>query len=188
MTIQLGFNIADIIALVVVLIGLYFGYKRGLSGQMALVLTGLAVCASLVNGLAPCREWLTTRFAMPADLARMAAILILVIIPVSTIMLLYSLLRFVLKITFTTWIDRLGGALAGALTAAGVVVLVFMLVNVLPDSQRPAKMGPESWVTRNVIGAEADLIKNITHRVQTGETILEQAREKQTSRREKWEN
>jgi len=188
MTDHLGLNIADLVALLIVLIGLIVGFKSGLSSQMAVFMTALAVWAALVNGLDPCRTWLASRFAMPPGLAQMAALLILIVTPICTVLLLYSLLRYVLKITFTTWIDRLGGAVAGALTAAGIVGLVFMLVNVLPESKRPAAMGTESWITRNVIGAETNLIERLSERVQSGENLIEKAREERANRREKWEN
>lgn len=187
MTDSLGINLADIIALIAVLIGIAIGFRQGLSAQMAMLLMGLSVWAALVNGLNPCRDWLAVRFAMPADLARIAAIIVLTIIPLLTIALLYVLLRFVMKITFTTWVDRIGGAVAGGLTTAGIVALVFILVRAMPPAKQPQLMQDKSWISRQVSGVQTQLIQNIISEVNKGETVIEKAREERAGRRERWE-
>ena len=182
-----GFTIADIIGLVVILIGIIMGFRQGLSGQMAMVFSGLSVAAALVNGFTPTRDWLVSQFAMPPELARIAALLILVVIPILVIVLLYTLLRYLLKITFTTWIDRLGGAIAGGLTSAGLVLLVFMILNYLPEEHCPAAVGQRSWIAREVLGVETQLIQRVSARFEKGEDLIENARKERAGRREKWE-
>jgi uncharacterized membrane protein required for colicin V production len=184
---NLGFTIADVIGIVVILIGVIMGFRQGLSGQMAMVLSALSVTAALVNGFTPTRDWLVSQFAMPAELARLATLILLVVIPILTIMMLYALLRYMLKITFTTWVDRIGGAIAGGLTTAGLVLLVFVIFNVLPEDHRPVAIGQQSWIAREVLGAENDLIKKLTSRVETGEGIIQKARQERAGKREKWE-
>ncbi|MEI8139734.1 MAG: CvpA family protein [bacterium] len=182
-----GFTIADIVGIMVILIGIIAGFRQGLSGQMALVLSGLSVAAALVNGFTPLRDWLVYQFSIPAELARLAAFLMLVVAPILAVMLLYALLRYLLKITFTTWIDRLGGAMAGGLTSAGIVLLVFMAFNYLPADQCPAAVGQRSWISREVLGAETQLIHRLSSRVEKGEGIIENARKERAGKREKWE-
>ena len=187
MSSQWGFNIADVIALITSLIGIGIGFRQGLSAQMAILLMALSVWASLVNGLDPCRDWLALRFAIPAELARMGAVIILVVVPLLVVTLLYTLLRYVLKITFTTWIDRLGGAIAGGLTATGIVLLVFLFLNYLPPQHRPVAIGPQSWIGREVVGVETQLVNSIVARVGKGTNVISQARERHAGQREKWE-
>lgn len=182
-----GFTIADLIGVAIILIGIILGFRQGLSGQMALVLSGLSVTAALVNGFIPTRDWLLSQFSMPAELARLAAFLLLVVIPILIIMLVYALLRYMLKITFTTWIDRIGGAIAGGLTSAGIVLLFFMIFNFLPAEQCPSEVGKHSWIAREVLGVETQLIQKLSSRVEKGENIIGEAREKRAGRREKWE-
>jgi uncharacterized membrane protein required for colicin V production len=182
-----GFTIADVIGIIIILIGVIMGIRQGLSGQMALVLTALSIAAALVNGFIPTRDWLVSQFAMPAELARMITLMLLVVIPSLAIMLLYALLRYMLKITFTTWIDRLGGAIAGGLTTAGLVLLVFVIFNFLPEDHRPAAVGQHSWIAREVLGAENQLIQKLTSRVETGEGVIQKARNERAGKREKWE-
>lgn len=184
----LGFNLADIIAAVAILVGLVLGFKQGLTAQMALFLMALSVWAAIVNGFDPCRDWFAGYFAMPLDLARIAALICLVTIPLLVIALLYMVLRFVMKITFTTWIDRVGGALAGGITATGIVLLVFILLNALPDDQRPVVTGPQSWISRHLAGVETELMGRLTNSVDKGGNVIEKAREARAGRRERWEN
>jgi len=182
-----GFTIADIIGVVVILIGIIMGFRQGLSGQMALVLSGLSVSAALVNGFTPTRDWLVSQFAMPVELARLAALIILVVIPILIVMILYKLLRFMLEITFTTWIDRLGGAIAGGFTSAGLVLLIFMIFNYLPANRCPEEVGQKSWISREVLGVESQLVQRLSSRVEEGENLIDKARQARAGKREKWE-
>lgn len=182
-----GFNIADVIALIMIVIGIGVGFRHGLSAQMAVLLIALSSWASLANGFEPCRNWLVSQYALPPELARMATLVILITIPVIVVALLYSLLRFVLKITFTTWIDRVGGAVAGGITTAGIVLLVFLLLNYLPPERRPDITGTQSWIGREVIGVETQLVQTLSARLDKGTNALERARAKHAGQREKWE-
>lgn len=182
-----GVTIADYIGGGVIVLGILLGFRKGLSGQMALILSGLSVTAALINGFIPTRDWLVCQFALPPELARMGALLVLVVIPIGIIMLLYAFLRYLFKITFTTWIDRLGGAIAGGFTSAGLVLLVFLILNYLPADKRPAAVGKTSWISREVLGIETQLIHRISTRVESGENIIQKARRERTGKREKWE-
>ncbi len=182
-----GFTSADVIGLAVVVIGIILGLKQGLSRQMALLLSGFSVAAALTQGFAPTHHWVVTHFTTTPDLARITTFLILVVIPIMIIMLLYAILRYLLKITFTTWVNRLGGAIAGGFTAAGIVLLCFMIFNYLPPEKCPAAVGQQSWISREVIGVETQLITQLTSRVETGESIIKKARTERAGKREKWE-
>jgi uncharacterized membrane protein required for colicin V production len=187
MTDSLGLNAADIIAFIAILIGIGVGFRQGLTAQMAIFLMALSVWAALVNGFVPCRDWFAAQFSMPLDLARIAALISLIVIPLLIIALLYSVLRYVMKLTFTTWIDRVGGAVAGGITAAGIALLIFILLNTLPPEKRPDITGEKSWIYRQVAGVETQLIDRIITRVNKGENSLLKAREARAGKREKWE-
>lgn len=187
MTDSIGFNLADILAFIAILIGVGVGFRQGLTAQMAMLLMALSIWAAMVNGFVPCRDWFSSHFGMPADLARIAAIISLILVPLLTVALLYALLRYVMKITFTTWVDRIGGALAGGITTAGVVLLAFILINALPHEKRPEITGEKSWIYRQVAGVETQLLDSILNRVNEGESLIEKAREARAGKRERWE-
>lgn len=187
MTDSFGFTLADIIALVAVVIGLVTGFRQGLSGQMTVLLTFLAIWLCLTHGYDLCHNWLILHFKLAPKNAAIAARFILVAIPLLSGMLLFLLLRYLFKITFTHWVDRIGGALAGGITAIGIVILVFMLLSTLPPEQRPEAIGNRSWIEREVIGTETQFVQTIMSRVEKGESLIEKARAAKAGKREKWE-
>ncbi len=184
---NMGFTVADIVGALIILFGIIMGFRQGLSGQMALVLSALSVAAAFVNGFTPTRDWLISQFSMPTELARLATLVILVVIPILIVILLYSLLRYLFKITFTTWIDRFLGAIAGGVTSAGIVLLIFMVFNYLPPENCPKALGQGSWISREVIGAETQLVQRLSTRVEQGENIIKNARKERAGKHEKWE-
>jgi len=182
-----GFNIADVAAMAAIVLGIIIGFRQGLSGQMTILLTALAIGFSLVKGFDPCKHWLLTHMTITPDTAGVLTRVILIVVPLLVGMLLYLLLRYLLKITFTTWVDSIGGALAGGVTAAGIVLLVFILINSVPADKRPAIFGNSSWISREVIGGEAQVVQEILSRVEKGESMIDKARKEHAGKREKWE-
>jgi uncharacterized membrane protein required for colicin V production len=187
MTAELGINAADGLAIGAVLIGAIIGFKHGLSTQLVVLIALLAIGATLLNGFGPCQAWLATEFGMPAHLARIASLALLIVIPLATVLLVYALFGVLMRLTFTSWFDRVGGAIAGALTTAGVVALAFLLLNVLPSRARPVVTARESWIGRRVMGVETQLVQTLETRVKTAEDTLQKARARRTGKREKWE-
>ncbi|MEI8120660.1 MAG: CvpA family protein [bacterium] len=182
-----GFNIADVAAMVFIAIGLIIGFRQGLSGQMTILLTALAIGMAFVKGFAPCRDWLINSMAFSRETADVWARVLLIALPLLAGILIFLLLRCLLKITFTTWVDRIGGALAGGTTAAGIVLLVFILLNSIPAEKQFAVFGNSCWISREVIGGETHVIREIRSRVEKGESLIEKARREHAGKREKWE-
>jgi uncharacterized membrane protein required for colicin V production len=183
-----GFNSADVLACIAIIIGIVIGFRQGLSGQMTILLTALGIGFAMLHGFIPCRDWLMSHFALSPDAAGLMARVILVVVPLLAGMLIYLLLRHLLKITFTTWVDRIGGAIAGGVVATGVVLLVFILLNTIPAAKRPALVNDTSWINREVIGGETQFIREVISRVEKGESMIENARETHATKREKWDN
>lgn len=184
---EINMNVADWLALGAILIGAIVGFKRGLSTQLVILVSLLLIGAALVNGFAPCREWLVTEFGMPANLARMASLAILILIPLATVLIIYAIFGVLMRLTFTSWFDRIGGAIAGALTTTGIVAMVFLLLNILPSNARPMATARESWLGRHVMGIETQLVQKLEARVKTTENAIQKARAEKTGKREKWE-
>lgn len=178
------FNVADMLAAILVAVWTLVGLKKGLSGQIAFFIAGLAVVASLYFGFTPCQEWLVKRFLMPAQLARLVSFVALIGIPLLAVLLIHSAAGYVVKVTFTTWVDRLCGAIAGCLSACVFVALVFVLLNVLPRDIRPASFGRQSWVGRHVLGLEDKVVDVIESKLQNTRNAIDEERQKRTAERE----
>lgn len=186
-TLPAQFNYADYLAIALVTVWTLFGFKKGMSGQIAFFLAGIAVVLSLYFGLVPGRNWLMQRFALPHEIARIVAVVVLVTIPLVAVLLIHSVAGYVVKVTFTAWVDRLCGAAAGCFTACVFVALVFVSLNVLPERIRPAAAGQASWIGRHILGAESAVTRAIGLKMNDTRGVIEQAREQRTSKREKWE-
>jgi uncharacterized membrane protein required for colicin V production len=181
------FNFVDGIALGIILIWTVIGFRQGLTGQIAFMLTGLIVVAVAVNGFTPCQEWILKRFSLPVELARMLALALVLIVPLVTVLIVYHLMDYVLKVTFTKWMDRLGGAVFGMVSAVAFVILAFLLLNLLPANLRPPGVGSESWIGRRLVGVEGELAQKIESRIKETRTEIQDARQTRAGRREKWE-
>lgn len=182
-----GFNYADIAAALLILVWTIFGLKKGMSGQIAFFLAGITVLLSLYFGYVPMRDWLVQKYSMTADLARITAIMGLVVCPLLAILLIHAIASQVVKLTFTAWVDRLSGAIAAFFTACAFVLLVFVLLNVLPENMRPDSTGESSWIGRKVLNAKSVAMRRMGTGMNTTRNALEKARDEHTSRREKWE-
>jgi uncharacterized membrane protein required for colicin V production len=181
------FNVVDYIALGIILIWTILGLRQGLTGQVAFLLTGALVLAAAMYGFAPCRDWLASQFSFPIELARIVAIGIVLVVPVIVVLIIYRMMDYVLKVTFTKWLDRLGGALFGMASAVAFVLLAFILLNLLPPDLRPPGIGQESWFGRHLAGSEGEIAAKIQARIKEKQDDINNARAAHTSKREKWE-
>lgn len=182
-----AFNAVDIVVAVFVLVCVVLGFRRGLIGQIAFLLTLAAVAAAVRFGYAPVRGWLAAHLTMDDIVLRVGALAIVVGIPLIAMMFVTRLLGRLREFKAVAGLDRLGGAMAGLFGALVFVVAAFLIAGALPARYRPAAIGQPSWVGRHLAAAEAGLFGAVTQRVDRTENALLKAREERTNRREKWE-
>jgi uncharacterized membrane protein required for colicin V production len=180
-------NYVDMIAVAVVLFWTLLGLKQGLSGQIVVFLSGLTVTACAILGYDPCKAWLIQHYQMPFELARLIALASVIVIPLLIILAVHSVAGHIVKVTFTTWVDRLGGALAGFISSSAFVVLVFVFLNVIPWERRPDAVGPDSFIGSHLIGIESRITKSIKDEIGTTRNVIQKARDERAGRRERWE-
>lgn len=181
------FNYADYLSAGLILVWTLFGVKKGMSGQIAIFLAGLSVLCALHFGFIPCRNWMVERFRIAPELARVFAVVALATTPLLVVLVIHSVAGYVVKVTFTAWVDRLCGGVAAFCTACAFVALVFVALNVMPERVRPRAVGEPSWIGRRVHGAQTALSRFIGSRMDNTRNVIEQAREIRTTEREKWE-
>lgn len=186
-TLMNHFTYADIIAGCIILIWTVLGFKKGLSGQIAFFLSALVVIAAAIFGYNPCNAWLIDHFKMTPELARIVALACVIAIPLIIVLIIHAVAGYIVKVTFTAWIDRLGGAIAGFASASAFVFLIFIILNAIPKDLRPATTGADSWIGRHLLGVESNIVSKIEGTVDQTRGTLQKAREERTGRREKWE-
>lgn len=180
-------NIADGIALAVVLLFTLLGFRKGLAGQIAPLLTILITATVAYFAYTPCRTFLIQRSHASEAFASFAACVLVVVVPFAVVMLIRSAASGLLRIPVIGWVDRIGGAVAGFVGSALVVLAAFFLVNIPPPPYRVAAMGKESLIGRRVVGLETNLVRSVEERMERTEDRILKAREAHTGRREKWE-
>jgi len=180
-------NLADGVALGIILIWTCIGFSKGMAGQVATLVTGLLTVATAYFAYTPCRHLLAAHVQGSETFIRIAAGVVVIVVPFTLIMLARSLSSRLLQITVVGWVDSIGGAAAGFISSTLFVVAAFFLVNLLPSSYRPQAMGEASFIGRHVVGVEHQLAGSIEKRVENAENALQRARESHTARREKWE-
>jgi uncharacterized membrane protein required for colicin V production len=186
-TVMNHFTYADIIAACIILIWTVLGFKKGLSGQIAFFLSALVVITAAIFGYDPCNAWLIKQFNMQPEWARLVALACVIAIPLIIVLIIHAIAGYIVKVTFTAWIDRLGGAIAGFASATAFVVLVFIILNATPRDLRPATTGADSWIGRHLLGVESNIVSTIEGKVDQTRGTIQKAREERTGRREKWE-
>ena len=128
------FNIFDIIVLLYLLSGLYQGLRRGLSGELASVLsTGLA----FVGGwklYQPLGDHLLKVSKLSSPTAHALAFVILIVGGYIVLKIIRLLLRHLMEFSFKGKLERLGGALAGLIRVTVVAAAFVLMVGLGPGA------------------------------------------------------
>ena len=128
------FNIFDIIVLLYLLSGLYHGLRRGLSGELASVLsTGLA----FVGGwklYQPLGDHLLKVSKLSSPTAHALAFVILIVGGYIVLKIIRLLLRHLMEFSFKGKLERLGGALSGLIRVTVVAATFVLMVGLGPGA------------------------------------------------------
>ena len=145
------FNIFDIIVLLYLLSGLYHGLRRGLSGELASVLsTGLA----FVGGwklYQPLGDHLLKVSKLSSPTAHALAFVILIVGGYIVLKIIRLLLRHLMEFSFKGKLERLGGALAGLVRVTVVASAAVLVVG----------LGPGAYLRNLVIEGEAEPVEGL---------------------------
>ena len=183
----MSLNTADLIAFGVILLWTCYGFSKGLSGQIASLLTFLITAAVAYGTFTPCRQFLSTRLSGSGAFITAAAGVVVILVPFTVVMMIRSVSSRILQIPFIGWADRIGGALAGFISSSLLVVAVFFVANLLPSSHKPTSMGENSWIGRCATCVETNLAGAVERRMDNTAGAIQKARASRAGKREKWE-
>ncbi|HPF99218.1 MAG TPA: CvpA family protein [Kiritimatiellia bacterium] len=130
------FNIVDIVAIILILLGLIRGLAKGLSGELAgLISVGLAVYAGW-RLYRPLGEYFTDKANLGTDTSAYLAAFVVALIGAYVLMLLLRiLLRNLMQFSFKGKLEKLGGALAGLAKTLAIVTAGLLALALLPNTQ-----------------------------------------------------
>jgi membrane protein required for colicin V production len=120
-------NWLDILILLMLLIPMFIGYKRGLIGivvPLLGIIVGLFIAGRIYDNVA---DWLHPGLFGSESQANIVAFIVILVLFFIAIMVVSSLLRGFLSLLFLGWVDRIGGLLAGLIfgsIAAGALLAI----------------------------------------------------------------
>lgn len=136
----------DIAALVLIVFGAVHGCIRGLSGELAHV---LSVLAAFVFGLwihPPFAAWILAHTRLSERPAQALAFAGAVLCALIVMFCLRFVVGRVMKVVIEPPFDRIGGVLAGFVRSCVIVVILFILLNMWPNEYLNRTFGEESVI------------------------------------------
>jgi len=159
-------SLVDVIAFAAVALGAVRGYFRGLSGELARVISLVAAFALGLRFYGPLSEWVLAYTRIAEENAPVAAFIITVLAAVVCLFLLRYLLKRVMKIVIEERADKTGGVIAGLLRTSVMVLIVFLALNLWPNERLNRIFGEESLIGRLVLKAAPRAREYVEERVQ----------------------
>jgi len=137
-------SLVDVLALSAVSLITLRGYLRGLSGELAQLVSAVAALALGVLFFGPVAAWCVAHTRLAPASARAAAFVVVIAAAVAALVLVRLALKRIMKVAFEERFDRAGGLVAGFVRACALVTLVLMVMNLWPHAYLNRKFGEES--------------------------------------------
>lgn len=147
----LSFNAVDIVALVILLFGVWRGFRRGLSGELARLISLAVVMIVGWQAYEPLGERLAEFTRLDPEQSRLAAFLCTVLAAGICMLALRLVLRQIMEFTFKKPLEKIGGMAAGFLRSSILIVLIVVAAVLTPIPYFQRVFAEESWVGSAVV-------------------------------------
>jgi uncharacterized membrane protein required for colicin V production len=144
-------NALDIIALIVVALGTFQGFRRGLSGELAGLVSVVVAFLTGISLYGSFGTWLADNTRLNEDPAQAVAFVSTVLIAGIVLVLLRLVLRLVMKVVVEKKVDKVGGCIAGFVRSLVLVFTVFLMMNLWPHDYLNRHFGEKSLVGKVVV-------------------------------------
>jgi len=126
-------NLVDGIVAVILVLGLFGGVRRGLSGELLRVIT--IVVALLIGwyGADTAASWLADRVTLPDDDVRVVALLGLIVGTYTVLGIVRHVFRIILDFSFRGRLEIIGGGLLGLLRASVFSSIALVGASLVPS-------------------------------------------------------
>jgi len=174
-------SVIDIVALIIVALGMFQGFRRGLSGELARLISIVVAFALGLHFYHPFGLWLSAHTRLSEQPAHALAFITAIIAAIVTMILLRIVLKRVMTIVFEKKIDKMGGLLAGFVCSSVIVIIIFMIMIIVPNNYLNRQFGQNSVIGSVIIKYMPVLCKEseelpIAEKIET--TRKKKAREK----------
>lgn len=144
-------NLIDIVALVVVVLGAFQGWLRGLSGELARLISVVVAFVLGIYFYRPFGAWFLENTRLSIQAADTLAFVVTVLAAAVVMVLLRVVLKRIMKVVIEEKFDKACGVAAGLLRAWVLVAVVFLAMNLWPNTYLNRKFGEESIIGRQVL-------------------------------------
>ncbi|MBN2302079.1 MAG: CvpA family protein [Lentisphaerae bacterium] len=146
-------SVIDIVALVIVALGALIGYRRGLSGELAQLISVIVAFVISLLLYHPVGSWLHehTQLNNRPQAAHAVAFIATIIGATIAMIILRYLLKRIMQVVIEKEVDKIGGVIAGFVRASILVVIVFLLLNMWPHEYLNRLFGEESVIGTAVL-------------------------------------
>lgn len=146
-------NIVDFVALIFIVIGAFIGYRRGLSGELAQLISMAAAFVLSLFLYHPLGSWLheNTQLYDRPQLARALAYFATIVVATIAMVLLRFLLKRIMQVVIEREADKIGGVIAGLVRSIILVAIVLLLMNMWPHQYLNRLFGEESMLGTVVV-------------------------------------
>jgi uncharacterized membrane protein required for colicin V production len=144
-------SVIDIIAVLIICLSTLRGFFRGLSGELAQLISLVLALVVGVYTYRPFGAWILSNTHLSNRAAHTVAFVVAVTSVILAAVLLSFVFRRIMKVVFEPTVDKPGGGLAGFISGTLAVILIFMILNLWPHAYLNRKCGEESVIGRVVV-------------------------------------
>jgi uncharacterized membrane protein required for colicin V production len=138
------FNVVDVVALILMTIGMIRGVSKGLSGELAELISAAAALVVGWRFYQPLGNYLKNVSRMSETGSYLAAFLVILVGGYIAMRLLRVMLRALMEFSFKGKLERIGGGLAGLLRTTVVISAFILIVALIPQARVHRVVAEES--------------------------------------------
>ena len=139
-------SIVDIVTLAVIAVGALMGLIRGLSGELARLVSTIAALLIGLRFYRPISKWASDSTRLTGDSALALGFVVIIIAVIVIMVLIRIIMKRMLKVVIEGGVERIGGLIAGVISTSVTVFMCFVILNLMPNSYLKRKFGEETIV------------------------------------------
>jgi membrane protein required for colicin V production len=139
-------SLVDVIAIVVLVVGGVQGALRGLSGELARLISVIIAFMLGLRFYQPFGAWVLEHTRLGGRPSLALAFVVTVVTVIVVLLVLRHVIKRVMKIVVEEQAEKSGGALAGVIESTIYVLIAFVVLNLVPHDYLNRKFGEESIV------------------------------------------
>jgi uncharacterized membrane protein required for colicin V production len=146
------FNAVDVGALVILLFGVWRGFRRGLSGELARLISLAVVMLVGWHAHEPLGEIVAGATRLSPEQSRLAAFLVAILAAGLCMFVLRLVLRQIMEFKFKNPLETVGGMVAGFLRSFILVALIVVAAGLTPILYFQRVFAEESLIGSAIVG------------------------------------